>query len=86
MVATSSMVAGAAIGRFAEAITPDIGPSNMEGYKSKICSLFSTTSFRINSFTKANSWGFFPSGKSKFKKGQFIDCFTVSPKEEMLIN
>ena len=43
-------------------------------------------SFRINSFTKANSWGFFPSGKSKFKKGQFIDCFTVLPKNEMLIN
>ena len=43
-------------------------------------------SFRINSFTKANSWGFFPSGKSKFKKGQFIDCFTVLPKDEMLIN
>ena len=43
-------------------------------------------SFRINSFTKANSWGFFPSGKSKFKKGQFIDCFTVLPKKEILIN
>ena len=43
-------------------------------------------SFRINSFTQANSWGFFPSGKSKFKKGQFIDCFTVSPYDEMLIN
>ena len=43
-------------------------------------------SFRINSFTKANSWGFFPSGKSKFKKGQFIDCFTVLPYDEMLIN
>ena len=43
-------------------------------------------SFRINSFTKANSWGFFPSGKSKFKKGQFIDCFTVLPINEMLIN
>jgi molybdopterin molybdotransferase len=43
-------------------------------------------SFRINSFTKANSWGFFPSGKSKFKKGQFIDCFTVLPEGEMLIN
>jgi len=43
-------------------------------------------SFRINSFTQANSWGFFPSGKSKFKKGQFIDCFTVLPYDEMLIN
>ena len=43
-------------------------------------------SFRINSFTKANSWGFFPSGKSKFKKGQFIDCFTALPKDEKLIN
>ena len=36
-------------------------------------------SFRINSFTKANSWGLFPSGKSFFKKGSLIKCFTTSP-------
>ena len=36
-------------------------------------------SFRINSFTKANSWGLFPSGKSSFKRGSLIKCFTASP-------
>jgi len=36
-------------------------------------------SFRINSFTKANSWGLFPSGKSSFKRGSLIKCFTTSP-------
>ena len=43
-------------------------------------------SFRINSFTQANSWGLFPSGKSKFKKGQFIECFTILPKDNTLFN
>jgi len=32
-------------------------------------------SFRIKSFINANAWGCFPSGKSNFKKGDFIDCF-----------
>ena len=32
-------------------------------------------SFRIKSFTKANVWGFFRSGKSAFKKGELIECF-----------
>jgi len=32
-------------------------------------------SFRIKSFTKANVWGFFGSGKSAFKKGELIECF-----------
>ena len=36
-------------------------------------------SFRINSFTKANSWGLFPSGKSSFKRGSLIKCYTTSP-------
>ena len=43
-------------------------------------------SFRINSFTQANSWGLFPSGKSKFKKGQCIECFTILPKDNTLFN
>jgi len=33
-------------------------------------------SFRIKPFTKSNSWGLFPNGKDKFKKGDFIECFT----------
>ena len=32
-------------------------------------------SFRIKSFTEANSWALFNSGKSTFKKGELIDCF-----------
>ncbi len=32
-------------------------------------------SFRINSFDKSNVWSVLPHGKSKFKKGQIIDCF-----------
>jgi len=34
-------------------------------------------SFRIKSFTKANSWTLFRSGKSAFKKGEFIECFNL---------
>ena len=32
-------------------------------------------SFKINSFVKSNIWAVLPSGQSKFKKGQIIDCF-----------
>ena len=32
-------------------------------------------SFRIKSFTKANTWALFKSGKSTFKKGEIIECF-----------
>ena len=32
-------------------------------------------SFRIKSFTKANTWGLFKEGKSIFKKGDLIECF-----------
>ena len=35
-------------------------------------------SFRIKSFVNANSWRSFPSGKSKFKKGDIIDCFPAN--------
>tara|TARA_Y100000590_G_scaffold108220_1_gene123066 strand:- start:1517 stop:2746 length:1230 start_codon:yes stop_codon:yes gene_type:complete len=34
-------------------------------------------SFRIKSFTEANSWGLFQSGKSAFKKGELIECFNL---------
>ena len=33
-------------------------------------------SFRIKPFTKSNAWGLFPRGKDKFKKGNFIECYT----------
>ena len=32
-------------------------------------------SFRIKPFTNSNAWGLFPSGKDKFKKGDFIECY-----------
>ncbi len=32
-------------------------------------------SFKIKSFTKANGWALFKSGKSAFKKGELIECF-----------
>ena len=32
-------------------------------------------SFRIKSFTQANTWGLFKSNKSTFKKGELIECF-----------
>ena len=32
-------------------------------------------SFRIQSFIKSNIWTLLPSGKSRFKKGEIVDCF-----------
>ena len=32
-------------------------------------------SFRIKSFVFSNVWVMLPSGKSKFKKGDIVDCF-----------
>ena len=32
-------------------------------------------SFRIKSFIKSNIWTLLPAGKSKFKKGEIVDCF-----------
>ena len=32
-------------------------------------------SFRIQSFIKSNMWTMLPSGKSRFKKGDIVDCF-----------
>jgi len=34
-------------------------------------------SFKIKSFTEANSWSLFQSGKSSFKKGELIECFNL---------
>ena len=34
-------------------------------------------SFRIKSFTNANTWCLFKSGKSTFKKGDLIECFNL---------
>ena len=42
-------------------------------------------SFRINPFTRSNCWGFLPSGKSFFKKGDYINCYTPSGINELFI-
>ena len=43
-------------------------------------------SYKIKSFTQSNSWGVFKNGKSKFKKGQYIECYSSSGFNEFLIN
>ena len=42
-------------------------------------------SFRIRSFVNSNIWAVFPSGKSKFKKGDLIDCFFPNLSNSNLI-
>ena len=42
-------------------------------------------SFRIKSFVKSNIWTMFPSGKSKFKKNQIVDCFFPNHPNNILI-
>ena len=41
-------------------------------------------SFRIQSFTKSNIWTLLPSGKSKFKKGDIVDCFFPNNPNKIL--
>ena len=42
-------------------------------------------SFRIKSFIQSNAWVILPSGKSKFKKGEFVDCiFSNHPNKIFL--
>ena len=42
-------------------------------------------SFRIKSFVKSNIWALLPSGKSRFKKGEIIDCFFPNHPNQSLI-
>ena len=42
-------------------------------------------SFRIKSFVKSNIWVLLPAGKSKFKKGQIVDCFFPNHINQSLI-
>ena len=42
-------------------------------------------SFRIKSFVKSNIWALLPEGKSKFKKGEIIDCFFPNHPNQSLI-
>ncbi|MDC0240147.1 molybdopterin molybdotransferase MoeA [Candidatus Pelagibacter sp.] len=42
-------------------------------------------SFRIKSFVKSNIWALLPAGKSKFKKGEIVDCFFPNQINQSLI-
>ena len=42
-------------------------------------------SFRIKSFVKSNIWALLPAGKSKFKKGEIIDCYFTNHPNQSLI-
>ena len=44
--------------------------------KLKIEVLKGQESFRIKSFVDSNVWGLFKDGRSKFKKGELIDCYS----------
>ena len=41
-------------------------------------------SFRINSFVRSNMWAVLPQGRTKFKKGQIIDCFFPNSPNKIL--
>ena len=43
-------------------------------------------SFRVNSLAKSNAWGLFPSGKSIFKKGDYIKCYTLTGINDLFVN
>ena len=42
-------------------------------------------SFRIKSFVKSNIWVLLPAGKSKFKKGDIVDCFFPNLSNQNLV-
>ena len=42
-------------------------------------------SFRIKSFVKSNIWALLPAGKSKFKKGDIVDCFLPNHSNQALL-
>ena len=42
-------------------------------------------SFRIKSFVKSNIWAVLPAGKSKFKKGEIVDCFLPNQSNDSLL-
>ncbi len=43
-------------------------------------------SYKINPFIRSNAWGVFKEGKSDFKKGSYIECYSSSGFNEFLIN
>ena len=43
-------------------------------------------SYKIGSFTKSNAWGVFKDGVSKFKKGTYVECYSLSGINEFLLD
>jgi molybdopterin molybdotransferase len=43
-------------------------------------------SFKIQSFIRSNIWTILPSGKSKFKKGDIVDCYFPNYSQKILIH
>ena len=43
-------------------------------------------SYKIGSYTKSNAWGVFKDGVSKFKKGAYIECYSLSGINEFLLD
>ena len=41
-------------------------------------------SFRIKSFIQSNIWVILPSGKSKFKKGDVVECYLPNHPQKIL--
>ena len=58
--------------------------STTKNGKLKVQILKGQESFRIKSFAKSNIWTLFPSGKSKFKRGEIIDCFFPNHPNKIL--
>ena len=42
-------------------------------------------SFRVKSFVNSNNWALLPAGKSKFRKGEIVDCFFPNHSNQTLI-
>ena len=53
--------------------------------KIKVEILKGQESFKIKSFVKSNIWALLPAGKSKFKKGEIVDCFLPNSSNSTLI-
>ena len=41
-------------------------------------------SFRVKSFVKSNIWSLLPAGKSKFKKGDIVECYLPNHPQKIL--
>ena len=59
--------------------------STTKNGKLEVTILKGQESFRIKSFVNSNIWTLLPAGKSKFKKGDTVDCFFLNHSNQTLI-